>query len=208
MVTTESNFSQFNLIVHSKTMRLRNLYLLYFLLFVLALPWVRFWFEQSMQRHMLLQFPLLILIGIGFTSYVPDIIKQKISRWNKYGITGLILVSCIMTLLMIPLVLDIVLINSWAEAAKFIALLTLGMALQLSWRSAGFVIQGFFLGNILPMIALVGWCYVASPLRLCNAYLNSAQQSTGQWLIEMAILLSLCWLASFFINIKTDKIQS
>ena len=31
-----------------------------------------------------------------------------------------------------------------------------GAALRLSWRPAGLVVQGFFLGNVLPMSAVVG----------------------------------------------------
>jgi len=57
------------------------------------------------------------------------------------------------------------------------------------------VVQGFFLGNMLPMTAVVGQLYIDSPLRLCNAYLLDDQARLGQWLIALAVLLALAWLA-------------
>ncbi len=55
--------------------------------------------------------------------------------------------------------------------------------------------QGFFLGNMLPMTAVVGQLYIDSPLRLCNAYLLDDQIRLGTWLIAVAALLALGWLA-------------
>jgi hypothetical protein len=66
-----------------------------------------------------------------------------------------------------------------------------GAALRLSWRPAGLVVQGFFLGNVLPMTAVVGQLYIDAPLRLCNAYLLDDQARLGQWLIALAALLAL-----------------
>ena len=52
-----------------------------------------------------------------------------------------------------------------------------------------------FLGNMLPMTAVVGQLYIDAPLRLCNAYLLDDQARLGQWLIGLAALLALGWLA-------------
>jgi len=81
------------------------------------------------------------------------------------------------------------------EAAKCAALVLAGAALRLSWRAAGLVVQGFLLGNMLPMTAVVGQLYIDAPLRLCNAYLLDAPARLGQWLIALAALLALGWLA-------------
>lgn len=56
------------------------------------------------------------------------------------------------------------------------------------------MLQGFFLGMLLPMMA-VGPAYIDSPLRLCNAYLQDDQIRLGRWLIGLAALLALAWLA-------------
>mgnify|MGYP007099847023 CR=1 FL=1 len=83
-------------------------------------------------------------------------------------------------------------IARWAAGAT---LVLAGAALRLSWRPAGLVVQGFFLGNMLPMTAVVGQLYIDAPLRLCNAYLLDDQARLGQWLIALAALLALGWLA-------------
>ena len=79
--------------------------------------------------------------------------------------------------------------------AMLAALLLAGVALCLSWRPAGLVVQFFFLGNLLPMMVVVGQLYIDSPLRLCNAYLLDDQARLGAWLIGGAAVLGAAWLA-------------
>ena len=57
------------------------------------------------------------------------------------------------------------------------------------------MLQGFFLGMLLPMMAVVGQLYIDSPLRLCNAYLLDDQERLGRWLIGLAAVFALAWLA-------------
>ncbi len=45
------------------------------------------------------------------------------------------------------------------------------------------------------MAAVVGQLYIDSPLRLCNAYLLDDQARLGQWLVSIAALLAVGWLA-------------
>ena len=79
--------------------------------------------------------------------------------------------------------------------AALATLLLAGVALRLSWRPAGLVVQFFFLGNLLPMMVVVGQLYIDSPLRLCNAYLLDDQARLGAWLIGGAAVLGAAWLA-------------
>jgi len=58
--------------------------------------------------------------------------------------------------------------------------------------------QGFFLGNVLPMSFVVGQLYVDSPLRLCNAYLLDDQERLGRWLMALAAAVAVAWLARVF----------
>ena len=46
-------------------------------------------------------------------------------------------------------------------------------------RPAGLLVQGFFLGNLLPMTAVVGDLVETSPTRVCNAYLLDDQAGRG-----------------------------
>ena len=162
---------------------------------LLAWPALRHALEVSMWRHMVLQFPLLMAAGALLAAALPPRARGAVARWNAHGIAGLVLVACVLAVLMVPRVLDLALRDPAIEAAKVAVLLGAGAALRLSWRAAGLVVQGFFLGNMLPMTAVVGQLYIDAPLRLCNAYLLDDQARLGQWLIALAALLALGWLA-------------
>jgi len=165
------------------------------LLVLMAWPPARQWLEASMWRHMLLQFPLLMLGGVLLTAALPARGRAMVARWNAHGISGLVLTALVLAVLMVPRVLDLALLRPSVEIAKCLALLAAGAALRLSWGPAGRIVQGFFLGNVLPMMAVVGQLYIDSPLRLCNAYLLDDQVRLGQWLIACASAIALLWLA-------------
>ena len=165
------------------------------LLIGLALPSARTLLEASMLRHMLLQGPLLLLAGSLLAGIAGPRMRSAIARWNAYGITGLLAVACVFSLLMVPRALDLALVVPHIELAKFTLLLFSGAALRLSWRPAGLVVQAFFLGNVLPMTAVAGQLYADSPIRVCNAYLLDDQVRLGEWLIALACLFAVIWLA-------------
>lgn len=173
---------------------------------LLATPPLRQWLEADMLSHMLLQFPLLIACGVLIGLGLPAIARQRLAPWNRHGIAGLLLASLVAAFWMIPRALDEVLLLPWLEAAKFATLsLGVGSALALSWKPAGFLVQGFFLGNLLPMMTVVGWLYLEAPVRLCNAYLGSEQQATGQGLIWLSLFAAAAWLATFFTQSATPQ---
>lgn len=163
------------------------------LLGLLALPVVRHFLEASMTRHMLLQFPLLMLAGFSLAGVLPPRWLARLSRWNGYGISGLFAAALLLALLMIPRLLDLALVDSRIELAKWLALLFCGATLRLSWQTAGLLVQGFFLGNVLPMTAVVGYLFQSSPVRVCNAYLLDDQERLGEGLIWMTAAVGLLW---------------
>lgn len=162
---------------------------------LLCLPWARHALEASMWRHMVWQFPLLMGAGALLTAGLPAPARAAVARWNAQGISGLLLVALVLAVGMVPRVLDLALLRPEVEWAKLAALVAAGAALRLSWRPAGLVLQFFFLGNVLPMMAVVGSLYIESPLRLCNAYLLDDQLRLGQWLIGTAAGVVALWLA-------------
>ena len=164
------------------------------LLALLLLPASRYALEASMWRQMLVQFPLLLLAGAGLVGALPARVRAGVARWNAHGISGLVAAALVLALLMVPRVLDLALVSPLVEAAKCSALLLAGAALRLSWRAAGWLVQGFFLGNVLPMTAVVGQLYIDSPVRVCNAYLLDDQTRLGQWLVGLAAVVALGWL--------------
>ncbi len=162
---------------------------------LLALPQARQFLEASMTRHMLVQFPLLALAGFLLAGRLPRRWIVRVNRWNGYGITGLFATALMLAILMIPRVLDLALVDGRVELAKWLALILCGAALRLSWQPAGLLVQGFFLGNVLPMTAVVGYLFGSSPVRLCNAYLLDDQERLGQRLIWISAATGTVWFA-------------
>lgn len=163
------------------------------LLGLLALPAARQALEASMTLHMLVQYPLLALAGFLLAAALPRHWLAHLNHWNSYGISGLFMTALLLAILMIPRSLDLALVVAGVELAKWLALLLCGAALQMSWRPAGLLVQGFFLGNVLPMMAVVGSLYQNSPVRVCNAYLLDDQVRLGQLLIGISAAVALLW---------------
>ena len=96
---------------------------------------------------------------------------------------------------MIPRLLDLAVADARIDFLKTLALVLGGMALRLSWQPAGLLVQGFFLGNVLPMTAVAGQLYQDSPARLCNAYLLDDQVRLGRMLVGLAVVIAIAWFA-------------
>lgn len=176
------------------------------LLLLVFTPALRQWLTASMWRHMVLQFPLWMAAGAFLVGALSPAARAHIARWNAYGISGLVCAAMVLAVLMVPRVLDLALVSAPVEANKCVALLCAGAALRLSWAAAGLVVQGFFLGNMLPMTAVVGQLYIDSPLRLCNAYLLDDQARLGIWLVSFAALLAVVWLTQVAVwSIRRDR---
>lgn len=162
---------------------------------LLMLPPLRGALESSMSLHMLVQYPALLLAGALLGAGVPGTMRRWLAAWNALGISGLAACTLVLAVAMIPRVLDLALVDMRVEAVKVAALLFAGAVLLPSWRAAGLIVQGFFLGNVLPMTASVGTLYADAPQRLCNAYRLDDQQQLGQALVWIAIAIALAWLA-------------
>lgn len=165
---------------------------------ILAVPAVRRMMESDMALHMLLQFPLILLAGWLLGKGLPAQARRGLQKWNYAGIAGLLLASMVMMFWMLPRALDTVLVNPTLEFCKFLSLGLAGAALEVSWQTAGMITRGFFLGNVLPMMMVVGWLYIEAPVRICNAYLTNDQLRTGTGLLALAIAGSAVWLLDFF----------
>ena len=162
---------------------------------VLALPSMRRLLEARMSLHMLVQFPLLVAAGFLLARALPGRWRRRVAAWNAHGIAGLLACALVLAVVMIPRLLDLALVDARIEAAKWLALLACGAALQLSWQRAGLLVQAFFHGNVQPMTAAAGQLYQDAPLRLCNAYLLDDQVRLGQGLVIVSILAAIVAIA-------------
>lgn len=164
------------------------------LLALLLLPVTRQALEASMRLQMLVQYPALLLAGALLATALPASWTPRLRAWNALGIAGLSYVALALAVLMVPRLLDLALTDSAVEAAKFAALLLAGAVAWPSWRAAGWVVQGFFMGNLLLMGVTVGTLYQDAPQRLCNAYLLDDQQRLGAALVWGSAALAVAWV--------------
>ncbi len=162
----------------------------------LALPPVKHLLEATMTRQMLVQIPLLALAGWWLAALLPHAVTHTLGRWNRSGISGLVLASVTALVWMLPRSMDAALEIPWVAAAKFASVpLLIGMALALSWPLAGFVVRGVLLVEAIAMTLRAGWLYMIAPERLCSNYLLGDQQLLGKILFAVgaAAALALAW---------------
>jgi hypothetical protein len=168
---------------------------------VLAVPIVRCALESRMPAHMLLQIPLLAFAGVGLALSIPQDLKRRLATLNERGIPGVLLASLAWSYWMLPRALDSALVDPWMELAKFTMLpLLVGAPLALSLSALSFVGRGFVFANTLSMLAVLGWLYRESPVRLCNYYLVDQQVVTGNWLVFLTGLAGLICLGRLILQ--------
>lgn len=165
---------------------------------LLALPPLRQWLEASMSTHMLVQMPLLAAAGfIGLRGWSAAR-RARLRRWVG-GPLPLVLVALFASSYwMLPRALDAALLDPWTELAKFVSLpLLVGAPLALAWERMGAIARGFVWTNFLSMLAVLGWLYIAAPVRVCNSYLQSGQYEAGRWMVGLAVAGFIAWLAAW-----------
>src|SRR5262245_23989153 len=133
---------------------------------VLATPAARDLLERVMVAHMLVQIPLLAVVGALGVAALPESTKARLAEWNRSGVAGTLLAIIASSWWMVPRALDWTLASPVMEAVKFTTLPPfVGAPLALSWRPLGSMGRGFVIANVLPMWAVVGWAYIAAPVR-------------------------------------------
>lgn len=168
---------------------------------LLATPLARDWLEATMSRHMLVQIPLLAALGAAAARLLPQRVQQALLACTGGAIAWVVLAMFASMYWMLPRALDEALVRPAFEAAKFVSLpLLVGMPLALAWRRLGAIGRGFVWTNFISMLAVLGWLYLAAPVRLCNSYLVDEQQSAGWAMVLLAIALFAGWLAALFVG--------
>lgn len=168
---------------------------------VLATPGARAWMEATMTGHMLVQIPLLAAIGALSCRSLPQRLQDRLLAAAGGAIPCVLLATFASTYWMLPRALDDALAHGWNEAAKFLSLpLLVGLPLGLAWKRLEVMGRSFVWTNAISMLAVLGWLYIAAPVRVCNNYLVDQQESAGWWMVKLAVLLFACWLGSLFVG--------
>ncbi len=169
----------------------------------LASPPLRAWLEASMSAHMLVQMPLLALAGFAAAAGLPADRRTTLYRFAGGALPLALAAMLASSYWMLPRALDAALVDPWAETAKFVSLpLLVGAPLALAWERLGSIGRGFVWNNFFSMLAVLGWLYIAAPVRVCNNYLVDEQASAGWLMVKLALLLFAYWLATLFVGGK------
>ncbi len=167
----------------------------------LALAPLRAGLESSMSLHMLVQMPLLALAGFVAVGALPPEWRGALHRFAGGSLPLALAAMLASSYWMIPRALDAALADPWAETAKFLSLpLLVGAPLALAWERLGAIGRGFVWTNFFSMLAVLGWLYVAAPVRVCNSYLVGEQAVAGWSMVYLAVALFLGWLSSLFVG--------
>jgi cytochrome c oxidase assembly factor CtaG len=161
---------------------------------VILVALTRHGLEATMQRHMLVQLPVLFAIGMLLaSSVVPSIAARgrrgtsvsHVREWNAQGIAGLVLAGGVVMTWMVPRALDAAVESVFVDALKMASLVLAGVIAWHSWRAASALVRTFVVGNAAWMMATFGMLLLDAPIRLCANYGASDQRVTG---IAMIIL--------------------
>lgn len=154
---------------------------------LLAMPSVRELLEARMALHMAVQLPLLAAVGWLLATALPSAVTKPLQSCNEHGIAGTVVAVLVALHWMLPRMLDAALAGGGVEAVKFVSLpLLVGLPLSLSWGRLNSVGRGFVLANLLSMLAVLGWLYLAAPVRVCSFYLIDQQAVLGRTLLGIA----------------------
>jgi hypothetical protein len=175
---------------------------------VLLMPPLRAGLESSMALHMLVQLPLLALVGLAWGrawAAAPTISRRgRVLAWlqtfNRGGATGLVLVSFTMLLWMLPRWLDAARLDMTVDIVKFLSVpLAFGAALAISWPRCPPIARAVIHLEGIATLLRFGWGYLAADQRLCLVYLLEDQQRVGVLLLWLAAAwaLTVIWRPLF-----------
>lgn len=174
----------------------------------LLTPPLRAALESSMVLHMLVQLPLLALVGVTWarawarapTSSLRGHVLAGLQQYNRGGVTGLVLASFTMLLWMLPRWLDAARIDPMVDMVKFLSVpLAFGAALALSWPRCPPIARAVIHLEGIATLLRFGWGYLAADQRLCLVYLQDDQQRVGVLLLWVAAAwaIAVAWRPLF-----------
>ncbi len=150
---------------------------------ILIIPPVISLLESVMFFHMLVQFPLLMVVGYLWGKSILEKCDRFFTKWNTTGVAGILVVFIITTYWMIPRAMDESLTIWHIELFKFVSLPLVGLLFRDSWHKLQIVGQAFLFLNYISMFGLMAWLYIDSPIQVCNNYLEVEQQMLGWGLL-------------------------
>lgn len=156
------------------------------------------WLEQTMARHMGLELPALFAAGWWAAGCAGESLARALAPWNARGLPGLLAALLVTGFWMVPAALDRAVLDDATAVLKVLSLVAAGLLTGASWRSAGVVIQAFFVLNWFWMTLAIGLLYQEAPQQLCSVYLADQQAAAGAAMVGWAVVGLVSWLPHAF----------
>lgn len=150
--------------------------------------------EADLVAHVLGQLPLLVLAGALIAR---DLIDPR-ADWNRGGVAALLAAGFMAAFWMLPRTIDAALNGRSMEAAKFIMMPALGMALATGWTRAAPLLRAFLKAQAVSMCGVLAFLYSHAPVRLCNFYLVDDQIRLGYAFLFLVPALVVLWVEPLF----------
>lgn len=173
--------------------------------------------ERSLLSHLLVQFPLLIMLGVVLSQRLswpqqlswPQRVATQPRRWcpiNPWGIAGMLLSTAVLLAWMLPRWLDWSLEAPHHALIKYVSLVFLiGFPLGASWSKLHAVARAVVKVEFLTMLLRLAWLYLISPSRLCNNYPLDEQRMLGWSVLLIAACLIAFWSAGPLFGLNSNE---
>ena len=165
--------------------------------------------QANLVTHMLVQLPLLVLLGWYWADALPANVCAHFNRFNRMGLSGVVLMSLVALFWMLPRTLDASLESAGFAVAKAVMLVFLfGATLRLSNRIMHPIVRGVWLLEGWAMLMRLGWVYQVSPERLCSNYLLGEQQLLGAILIAGGAVWAVLWITKILFGLHPGHLST
>jgi len=143
--------------------------------------------EARLPTHVLGQYPAVVAGGALIGARLA---RGRAASWS--AAPALLAAVLALVFWLLPRWIDASLADPAVRAAKAASLVLLaGAPLGWGWVRAGALLRGFLVANAATMLAVMGWLLLATPARLCNAYLVTDQRMLGAGFLVAAACLVL-----------------
>ena len=169
---------------------------------VTVCPPVDSFLDGSMSRHMLLQMPLLVVLGCagGLIWPLPRL------QFASLGLSAIIFAMGSMVFWMLPRSLDAAVTNTWVDQVMHLNMLTVGCFLLLSLPRMPFQAKMVFGVYSLAMALTAGVVYMTAVVPVCTTYSLQHQNEAGALLLWLcgAIFIVLLGRGAFLLSAFSD----
>lgn len=156
----------------------------------LAAPPLRHVLEATLYGHVLVQIPVLVLLGVAAAGHAHGAVRPGASLAGRHAGAALLLFLFVAAFWMLPLSIDRALRVPAFAGAKFVSLPVAGFALAAAWWHLPPLLRGVLEAQAYSMGLFMAWFYASVPQRLCTGYLLDEQVVLAQGLLALTVALA------------------